>query len=102
MTKIAKTGIAGTGLALSALLAWSVAVAQSQSVTPVPAAAPAQVAQATMGITPIIAGTAGPAQVEGGLAATNAAIAGGFVAATGFLAASGLSGKVTGGGTGTK
>ena len=72
MPTILRAGIVGTGVALSALLAWNIALAQSQSVTPTPAAkppqtapAPAQVAQATTGMTTTITGTAGTAAVEG-------------------------------------
>ena len=95
--KIAKTELLGAGLALSALMAWNVALAQVVT----PAAKPAQVAQATMGITTTIAGTAAPAQAEGALGATNAAIAGGFVALTGVAALSGLSSKATAAASGT-
>ena len=59
-----RIAIVGTGLALSALFAWSIALAQSQSVTPAPAAktptqAPTQIAQGTTGITTTITGAAG-------------------------------------------
>jgi len=102
-----RIAIVGTGIAFSALLAWSFAIAQSQTVNPAPAAktpatAPAQVAQSTMGITPSIAGTAGTAQVvEGGaFGFTNAAIGVGFVSVTGAAALSGATSKTTA--TGTK
>ena len=64
---MSKISIVGTGLALSALLAWSMALAQSQTVTPAPAVkAPTQIAQGTTGITTTITGTAGTAAIEAG------------------------------------
>ena len=86
MTKIARTGIAGTGIALSALLAWSMAVAQSQS--PAPAVkAPTQVAQGTTGIpSTITRGALGQAPEAGGLLAAETTVAiGGAVVAGGVV-----------------
>jgi len=80
-----KISIVGTGLALSALFAWSIALAQSQSVTPAPAVkAPTQIAQGTTGITTTITGTAGTAAIEAGFGVlgegTVLAIGGGIIA----------------------
>ena len=80
---MSKISIVGTGVALSALLAWSMAVAQSQS--PAPAVkAPTQVAQGTTGIpSTITRGALGQAPEAGGLLAaeTTVAIGGAIVGA---------------------
>ena len=80
-----KISIVGTGLALSALFAWSIALAQSQSVTPAPAVkAPTQIAQGTTGIPSIITRTAlGQAPAAGGALAAETAVAigGGIIGA---------------------
>ena len=82
---MSKISIVGTGLALSALFAWSIALAQSQSVTPAPAVkAPTQVAQGTTGIpSTITRGALGQAPEAGGLLAaeTTVAIGGAIVGA---------------------
>jgi hypothetical protein len=66
-----RIAIVGIGLAFSALLAWSMAIAQSRTVTPAAAAktptkAPTQIAQGTTGITTTLTGTAGTAAIEAG------------------------------------
>ena len=74
---MSKISIVGTGLALSALFAWSIALAQSQSVTPAPAVkAPTQVAQGTTGIpSTITRGALGQAPEAGGVLAAETTVA---------------------------
>ena len=85
---MSKISIVGTGLALSALFTWSIALAQSQSVTPAPAVkAPTQIAQGTTGIPSTITRTAlGQAPAAGGALAAETAVAiGGGIIATGAI-----------------
>ena len=90
---MSKISIVGTGFVLSALLAWSIAIAQNQTVNPAPAAktpskAPTQIAQGTTGITTTITGTAGTAAIEAGfgvLGEGTVLAIGGAVIATGAI-----------------